>query len=88
MANPLTFLLPFRYKNATFNTEIFRNRDLHMRDMLAGKERLKNAITQTKSKQVLDGLLAKIMINSINLRFVQSLGHCTLNLGGLRPTKT
>ena len=45
--------------------------DLHTIDVTAVPDRLKNSVTESKDENVLNGFLSQIMIDSINLIFLQ-----------------
>ncbi len=52
---------------ASFNPDRFRGRDLDMVDIVAIPERFKDTVNETQHKEVLNRLLAQVMIDAIDL---------------------
>src|SRR5437763_8457587 len=56
---------------ALLHAHFLRGGDLHAFDVTPVPDRFKNAVTESKDEDVLHGFLAEIMIDSINLIFLQ-----------------
>src|ERR1700722_9231951 len=54
-----------------FHADGFRRRNLHMIDVAPVPNWLENAVTEAEDDDVLDRFLAEVMVNTINLRFLQ-----------------
>ena len=59
---------------AALDAEFLRHRDLHVIDITAVPDRLENAIGEAENQDVLNGFLAEIMIDAIDLRLVENRG--------------
>ena len=57
---------------ARFNAEPFGNRDLNVVNIVSIPNRFKNAVAEAKNQNVLNGFLAEIMVDAINLPFVEN----------------
>ncbi len=53
-----------------FNTQGFRDGNLHMVDVLAVPHRFKNAVGESEDQNVLNGFFSQVMIDAINLAFI------------------
>ena len=58
------------------------HRDLHVIDVVAVPYRFENAVGEPQDHQVLDRLLAQVMINAIDLAFLENLVHRLVELLG------
>ena len=54
---------------ATLDADRLRDRDLHVVDVLAVPERLEDAVGKAEHQQVLDRLLAEVVIDAVDLLF-------------------
>ena len=55
---------------ASFDADGFGHRDLHVIDVAAVPDRLENSVGETERHDVLDGLFAQIVIDAVDLLFV------------------
>jgi hypothetical protein len=60
----------------------FRHGDLHVVDVVAIPDRLEDPIRQAKRKNVLDGLFAQIVVDAVDLRFLEDLLDLAIELAG------
>ena len=58
---------------AAFHAHGFRGGDLHVVDELPVHDRLKDRVAETEGQQVLNGLLAQVVVDAVNLMLVQPL---------------
>jgi hypothetical protein len=70
----------FVKRPATLNANALRSRDLHMIDVVAVPYRLKDAVRKAKHQNVLDGLLAQIVIDPEDLAFVENFIYFIIQL--------
>ena len=67
---------------ALFHAHRFGRRDLHIVDVMAIPDRLENAVAEAEHHQVLHGLFAQVMVDPVNLRFLQRLLDVFIELNG------
>ena len=65
-----------------FDTDLLGGGNLHAVDVAAVPDRLEDAVAETKHQDVLDGLFAKVVIDAIDLFFVQDLLQFLVQLPG------
>src|SRR5579859_2796678 len=65
----------FIVTTTAFNPDIFRHCDLHVIDVAAVPDWLKDTIGQSEDQDILDGLFPQIMVNTINLFLSEYLAH-------------
>src|SRR2546429_8931414 len=58
---------------ATLYAERFRGCDLHVIDVIAVPKRLENAVAKAQDEKVLHGVLAEVMIDAVDLLFVENV---------------
>ena len=58
---------------AMLDIDLFGNRDLDMIDVIAIPDRLENRIGEAEEQDVLDGLFTEIMIDTVDLIFLERL---------------
>ena len=56
---------------ARADTEAFSHRDLHTINVLTIPEWLEDRVTKTLHKQILNGFLAEVVVDTINLRLLE-----------------
>ena len=56
---------------AIFEPDRFRDRDLHLLDVPIVPERLEDSVAQAKDQDVLDGFLAEVVIDAVDLALVK-----------------
>ena len=61
----------FVERRPALDAQRFRRSDLHVIDEIAVPERLEDAVAKAEHQQVLHRLFAEIMIDAIDLRFVE-----------------
>ena len=69
---------------ATLDAEGFGSGDLDAVDIITVPERLENSVAEAKDQHVLDGFFAEVVIDAVNLRFIegfQNLGVKFLGRG-------
>ena len=52
---------------------LFGHRDLHVVDVLLVEQRLEDAVGEAEDQDVLDGLLAEVVIDAVDLALVEHL---------------
>ncbi len=62
----------FIERAAMLDADGFRDRDLHVIDIIVVPQRFEEAVAEAKRHDVLDGLFAEIMIDSVDLILVQT----------------
>ena len=65
--------------DAVANTEVFGDCNLHMINIAAAPQRLKQGIAEAQCQEILDGFLAEVVINSENLVFGETLADLVIN---------
>ena len=60
---------------AAFDADRLGHRDLHVVDVAAVPDRLEDAVGEAEDHQVLDGLLAEVVIDAVDLRLVEGRGQ-------------
>ena len=65
-----------------FDPELFSDRDLNVFDVAPIPDGLKGGIPKAKDHDVLHGLLAEVMIDAVNLRFLDVLAEFRVQLSG------
>src|SRR5579871_5062820 len=74
----------FIVKATLFDTNSFSHRDLNVINIAPVPDWLENAVPETKHHDVLDCFLAQVMIDAIDLPFVQRLRNFTVqSFGGV-----
>ena len=58
---------------AMLDADSLRGRDLHVVDVAAVPDRLEHAVAEAKDQEVLDGLLPEIVIDPVDLLFIEML---------------
>ena len=58
-----------------FNAQLFRDRDLHVIDVAAIPHRLENSIREAEGQNVLHRLFAEIVVDAVNLIFLQHFAN-------------
>src|SRR5207245_784606 len=58
---------------AALDAKRFRSTDLHVIDVIPVPKRLENAVAKTQHEQVLNGVLAQIVIDAVDLLFVEDV---------------
>ena len=58
---------------AALDTERFRRGDLHVIDIIAVPERLENPVAEAQNEKVLHGVLTKVMVDAVDLLFVENI---------------
>ncbi len=56
---------------AMLDAESLGNRDLHLLDTIAVPHRFEDRIGKAKHQKVLNGLLAQVMVDAVDLRFLE-----------------
>ena len=56
---------------ALFHADGFRHRDLHVIDVAAVPDRLENSVGEAERQDVLDGFLAQVVIDAVDLLFAR-----------------
>jgi hypothetical protein len=64
----------------TLDADLLGHGDLHVVDVLAVPERLEHAVGEAKDEQVLNRLLAEVVIDAEHLRFTEDLGDGVVEL--------
>ena len=59
---------------SAFNADGFGDGELHMINVAPVPDRLENCVSETKDHKVLGSLLTEIMIDSVDLMFLQHRG--------------
>src|SRR5262249_24108729 len=67
---------------AAFDAERLARGELHMIHIVAIPNRLQNAVAEAMDEQVLNGVLTEIVIDPIDLRFVEDAKHDLVELLG------
>ena len=67
---------------AQFDAEFFRHRDLHVIDVAAIPHRLENSVGEAKRQNILDRLFAEVMVDAVNLIFLQHLADFVIQRDG------
>ena len=67
---------------ALLDTQILRHGDFHVVDIAAIPDRLKDSVTETKHQNVLNRLLSQIVIDAVDLLFVQNLAEGLIQSSG------
>ena len=78
----------FVVRAAVLDAQFFRHRNLHVVDVAAIPEGLKNAVGEPEHQQVLHRLFAQVVIDAIDLIFVENAGDGLVQfraLSRLRP---
>ena len=57
--------------SARFNTLILGHRDLYMVDVMPIEQRFEDRISESKQQDILNGFFAQVMVDPIDLRFVE-----------------
>ena len=57
-----------------FQAEVFRDGDLHVINIAPVPHRFKNAVGQTKNKDILDGFFAEVVVDTIDLFLAEDPG--------------
>ncbi len=70
-----------------FHSDGFGCRDLDVVDVVGIPDRLKNHVGKAQQKDVLDGFLAEVVVNAVNLFFVQVLTQALVKLLGAGQVK-
>ena len=65
---------------SALDADLFRHRDLHVVDVLAVPQRLEEAVGEAEDEEVLDRLLAQVVIDPEYLRLVEGLGDGVVQL--------
>ncbi len=75
---------------AIFHAHGFRRGNLHVVDVAPVPDRLENGVGETENHDVLHRLFAEIVIDSVDLFFIEHFVHSAVELpGGLRdPCRT
>src|SRR5215216_1014180 len=60
---------------APFHADLFGHQNLYVIDVAAIPERLKDAVAESKGQNVLDGFFAQIMVDPIDLAFIEHAQH-------------
>ena len=60
---------------AAFDADRLGHRDLHVVDVAAVPDRLEDAVGEAEDHQVLDGLLAQVVIDAVDLRLAEGRGQ-------------
>src|SRR5262245_52824313 len=60
---------------AAWHALLFGNRDLHRVDVLAIPQRLEDGVVKAPAEQVLHGLFAEVVVDTINLSLAQRLAQ-------------
>ena len=60
------------------DADIFGDCDLHMIDMAVIPERFENRIRKAENEEILDCFFAEIMVDPVNLRFIEVFGDVLL----------
>ena len=58
---------------AKLDAELFGHGDLHMIDIVAVPDRLKNAVAEAEYQNILDRFFAEVMVDAVDLAFLQDL---------------
>ena len=60
-------------RRAPFDPEILGDGDLHALHVVAIPQRLEHRVRESEDEQVLDGLLAEVVVDAVDLRLVEVL---------------
>src|SRR5260370_39862 len=69
---------------AALDTERFRRGDLDVIDVIAVPKRLEDAVAKAQHEQVLHGVLAEVVIDAVDLLFVENVEDNLIQGFGLR----
>ncbi len=74
---------------AALDAERFRGGNLHVIDVIAIPQRLEDSVSKSEHEQVLNRVLAQIMIDAVDLLFVENAEYDLVQLfrGGKIPSK-
>ena len=64
------------------DAQAFRNRDLHVVDVTTVPDRLHDAVGEAEDEDVLDGLLAQVMVDAVNVVFAEDRVDDAVQLAG------
>jgi hypothetical protein len=65
---------------SALDPDLLRRRDLDLVDVLAVPERLEDRVAEAKDQDVLDGLLAQVVVDAEGLSLVEGPGHQPVQL--------
>jgi hypothetical protein len=67
---------------AVADAEFFGDGDLHVGDPFAAPQRLEQDVAEAQGQQVLHGLFAQVVVDTVDLRFLEHLAHFGVDLLG------
>ncbi len=70
----------FVERRTLLDAQSFRCGDLNVIHIVAVPQRLENAVAKTEHHQVLDRVFAQVVVDAVNLRFVEGLQHGLVQL--------